>query len=78
MYAIRARSRGVDVAGACVQISAHHYNYGMETDDAYMYDVLEAAAKKPQKHGFISSTDQLRQLEAFESAAQQVPIAWPG
>ena len=50
----------------------------MVTDDAYMYDVLEAAAKNPPKHGFISSTDQLRQLEAFEVAAQQVPIAWPG
>ena len=78
MHAIRARSRGVDVAGACIQISAHHYSYGMVTDDAYMYDVLEAAAKNPPKHGFISSTDQLRQLEAFEVAAQQVPIAWPG
>ena len=69
--------RGVDVAGACVQISAHHYSYAMVTDDAYMYDVLEAAAKEPLKHGFISSADQ-RHLEAFASAAQQVPAARPG
>lgn len=54
----RANARfaaGTGMAGTCLQLSAHHYDYFTARREDFAADVAEAAARPPAKHGIISS-----------------------